>query len=148
MKLRSLLSIAVSLSLFANPALAGTRPHYGGTLHVQSRDAVTSIDGMWTQPNTVLRQQLSYLLFDRLTTVDDHATPQPSLATSWKTDAQQRVWKIQPRKDAAFSNGSILTAADVANAVSKSAPQWKVTAEADRVIIETDLATPHLPELL
>lgn len=148
MKLRSLLSIAVSLSLFAHAAFAGTRPHYGGTLRVQSRDTVTSIDGIWTQPNTVLRQQLSYLLFDRLTTVDDHGAPLPSLAVSWKTDGQQRIWEFQLRKDATFSNGPTLTAADVINAISKAAPQWKVTAQTDRVTIEAESATPHLPEIL
>src|SRR3954467_805181 len=148
MKLRSLLSIVVSLSLFANVAFAGTRPHYGGTLRVQSRDVVTSIDGIWTAPSTVLRQQLSYLLFDRLTRVDDSGFARPSLAISWKADSQQRIWEFQLRKDATFSNGSSVSAADVVSSISKAASHWKVSAQGDRVTIETETAAPHLPELL
>src|SRR3954465_2569754 len=104
MKLRSLLSIAISFALLAVPMFAGTRPHYGGTLHVQSRDAITSIDGIRTSPNSVLCQQLSHLLFDRLTSVNELGAPKPSLALSWSSDAQQRIWTFQLRKDATFPN--------------------------------------------
>src|SRR3954447_23473853 len=144
MKRRYLASIAVSLTLFAG-ALAETRPRYGGTLRLQSRDVVTSIDGVWTSPGTVLRQQLSYLLFDRLTRLNDLGLPQPSLATSWKADTQQRVWEFQLRNDATFSNGSSVSAADIVSSISKAAPHWKVSAQGDRVIIETESSTPHLP---
>ncbi len=148
MKLRLLLSIAVSFSLISPAALGGTRPHYGGILRVQSRDFVTSIDNVWVSPQTVLQQQLSELLFDRLTAVDDAGVARPSLAASWRSDQQQRIWEFQIRTGASFSDGSIVSTQDVAACIAKAAPQWKVTTNAQSVIVEADSATPHLPELL
>src|SRR4051812_19177728 len=86
MKHRSLLSIVISFLLLA-PALAGTRPHYGGTLRLQSRDNVTSLENVWRSPSSVLRQQLARMLFDRLTEVDDAGNAKSSLAISWHADA-------------------------------------------------------------
>src|SRR4051812_11856371 len=148
MKLRYLLLIAASPLALIVLMHAGTRPHYGGTLRVQSRDVVTSIDGLWTSPSTLLRQQLSQFLFDRLTRVDESGNGQPSLATSWRSDAQQRIWEFQLRSDARFANGVPVTPADVASAISKIQPQWKVTAQQHGITIETDASTPHLPEVL
>ncbi len=148
MKLQPLLSIAVSLSLGATAALAGTRPHYGGTLRVQSRDSVTSIENVWVLPQTVLQQQLSELLFDRLTAVDDAGVAHGSLASSWRSDQQQRVWEFEIRSGATFSDGSAVTAQDIAACIAKVAPQWKITANAQSVTVEADSAIPHLPELL
>src|SRR5947209_4517070 len=88
---RRMFLVAMMSAMMSSMLSAGTRPHYGGTLRIQSRDVVTSIDGIWTSPSTSLRQQLSQLLFDRLTSVDDSGKAQPSLATSWRSDAQQRV---------------------------------------------------------
>src|SRR3954465_7716146 len=87
MKPQPFLSIAASVVLLATPLFGGSRPHYGGTLHVLSRDAITSIDGVRTSPNSVLCQQLSYLLFDHLTSVDDFGKANPSLALSWSSDS-------------------------------------------------------------
>src|SRR3954470_16888872 len=148
MKLRYLLLIAASPIALIALMHAGTRPHYGGTLRIQSRGVVTSIDGLWTSPSTLLRQQLSQLLFDGLTRIDESSNAQPSLATSWRSDAQQRVWEFQLRSDATFANGASLTPADVASALSKTQPQWKLTAQQHAIIIETETGTPHLPELL
>src|SRR5437868_2933052 len=148
MKLQYSASIAASLLLTVSFTFGGTRPHYGGTLRVQSRDVVTSIDGVWTSPNTVLRQQLCSLLFDRLSVVDDRGKARPSLAT-WSGDSQQRIWEFELRPGIFFAGGSRLTPADVAAAISKAAPQWRVTTpREDTIIIDTGMRTPTLPELL
>lgn len=148
MKHRYSASIAASLLLAVPFAFGGTRPHYGGTLRVQSRDVVTSIDGVWTSPNTVLRQQLCSLLFDRLSVVDDLGKAHPSLAT-WSGDPQQRIWEFELRPGIFFASGSRLTSADVAAAISKAAPLWKVSTQRESaVVIDTGTRTPNLPELL
>lgn len=148
MKLRYSAWIAlVSLCLLLT-AGAATRPHYGGTLRVQSRDSVTSLDNVWVLPQTLLQQQLSELLFDRVTRVDDLGDPHPSLAASWRSDPQHRVWEFEILSGATFSDGSPVAPQDIAATIAKAAPQWKVSAGAQSVTIETETSTPHLPELL
>lgn len=149
MKLQYSASIVTSIVLAAAlSAAAGTRPHYGSTLRLQSRDIVTTLDNVWESPNTVLQQQLVYLLFDRLTRVNDAGNPEPALALSWKADAQQRVWEFQIRNGATFSDGSAVTAQDIASSIAKTSPQWKVAANGQSVTIEAESATPHLAELV
>jgi ABC-type transport system substrate-binding protein len=148
MKLLYSASIVASLLLSATFSPAATRPHYGGTLRLQSRDMVATLENVWQSPITVLQQQLTYLLFDRLTRVDDAGNSQTSLAMSWTKDPQQRVWEFQVRSSATFSDGSPVTARDIASSISKAAPQWKVSASGQTVTIEAETPTPHLAELV
>src|SRR5438445_11713881 len=128
MKRSSLLLIAgVSLTLFASEARGSTHPHYGGSLRVQSRDSVTSMDNLWAAPNSVLKQQLAFLLFDRLTRLDDAGSAKPSLAVSWKADPQQRVWEFEIRPNVLLSDDSELAVQAIAAALTKASPQWKIT---------------------
>src|SRR5881628_2328812 len=117
MKLPFLASIAASGLLLTATSIAGTRPHYGGTLRIQSRDSVTSLDDIYAAPNTVLKQQLAENLFNRLTRIDESGNPLPALATAWKSDQQQRVWEFQLRSDVIFSNGAMLTSGDVVQSI-------------------------------
>lgn len=150
MKRQFLRSIAAaSLTLAACLATAGTRPHYGGTLRVQSRDSVVQIDNIFSAPNSVLRQQLAELLFDRLTRVDEGGAARTSLALSWKSDSGSRLWEFHLRTGVTFADGSPMVAADVVRCLSKAAPHWKITSSNPQtILIETETSTPLLPELL
>lgn len=57
---------------------------------------------------------VSSLLFTPLVTVDDQGLPAPGLAESWDVSADQLTYTFQLRKDLKFSDGSPLTADDVA----------------------------------
>src|SRR5260221_5243556 len=106
------------------------------------------MEGARTSPNTILRQQVCSLWSDRLSVVDDLGKAHPSLAT-WSGDSQQRIWEFELRPGVFFANGARLTSADVALAVSKAAPQWKVSTQKEStVVIDTGTPTPNLPELL
>jgi peptide/nickel transport system substrate-binding protein len=149
MKLRYSASIAASLLLAVGTLFAGTRPHYGGTLRVQSRDSVTSPDNIWMTPNTVLAQQLANALFDRLVEIDANGQVRPSLAVAWKTDSQQRVWEFEIRPNVKLSDGSDLSARLVAASLSKASTHWKVTAPTQHsIIVETEAPSPNLLNLL
>ncbi|MED4954723.1 ABC transporter substrate-binding protein, partial [Paenibacillus macerans] len=57
---------------------------------------------------------VSSLLFTPLVTVDDQGLPAPGLAESWDVSADQLTYTFHLRKDLKFSDGSPLTADDVA----------------------------------
>ena len=76
--------------------LAATRPHYGGTLRVALRIAPMSLDPATGNPyDGVAARNLSYLIFDRLVTLDDRGFPQPALATSWQAEPGGQRWRFQ-----------------------------------------------------
>lgn len=54
------------------------------------------------------------LLFASLVTVDEKGLPVPDLAESWDVSDDQRTYTFHLRKDSKFSDGSTLTADDVA----------------------------------
>jgi peptide/nickel transport system substrate-binding protein len=54
------------------------------------------------------------LLFASLVTVDEKGLPVPDLAESWDVSDDQRTYTFHLRKDSKFSDGSALTAGDVA----------------------------------
>lgn len=54
------------------------------------------------------------LLYDSLVRIDDDYLPQPSLAESWEETGGGKTWTFHLRKDLRFSDGTPLTARDVA----------------------------------
>ncbi|MDQ2650517.1 MAG: ABC transporter substrate-binding protein [Actinomycetota bacterium] len=53
------------------------------------------------------------LLYDGLTSLDPEGTPIPGLATTWDTDAEQRLWRFRLDADRTFASGRPITPADV-----------------------------------
>ena len=84
------------------PLTAFTLPYIaGGTL-----DPVRTTDTM--------QQTVESLMYQGLFALDEQFRPQAVLADSWTYDSAQRTWTIRIKADAAFSDGSAVTAADVA----------------------------------
>ena len=53
------------------------------------------------------------LLHDGLTRLDDEGQPQPALAASWRSNDTLTAWRFTLDPDAAFADGTAITAADV-----------------------------------
>lgn len=83
-----------SATTFALPYLAS-----------QTFDPVECVDGV--------QQALGSLLYEGLFTLDEHFAPQPTLCTAYEYDAETLTYRFTLRRDALFSDGSPLTAADV-----------------------------------
>lgn len=84
------------------PLTAFTLPYIaGGTL-----DPVRTTDTM--------QQTVESLLYEGLFVLDTQFRLQAVLADSWQYDAAQRTWTIRIKANAVFSDGSAVTAADVA----------------------------------
>src|SRR5258708_1429144 len=78
----SLLWLAVGPGVVSPPALAESRPRYGGTLRVTMKAAPPTLD-----PATAgVPATISRLIFETLVSLDAHSRPQPLLASSWQSD--------------------------------------------------------------
>ena len=143
--------VASSLLLAALSANAETRPQYGGTLHVAMRAAPTSLDPADSrQPDSFGRRSLMRLMFDSLVTTDENGRVQPSLAVSWEamaTSANNQRWQFRLRRGVKFHDGTPLTAEAAAASLRLANPSWRVSADADTVVIDHDVDPSTLAEL-
>src|SRR5260221_1656978 len=142
---------AVSTAIFALLCTAAQAepPGYGGTLHVKVRAASISLDPReWTlgSLSSGASEKLAGLVYDRLVTLDDHARFQPGLAAEWVHDTAARNWQFKLRPSVRFSDGSLLTSADVVASLQSSlGKEFAVSATENGVAI---LAAHPAPDLL
>ena len=143
MRLIALRLLAAS-SLLLGSAGAETRPHYAGALRVMVRSAAGSLDPV-ELAGTADGRNIARLVFDTLITLDDRGIAQPSVASSWQSDAEHRRWQFFLRTAVTFSDGSPLTAESVAASLRANNPQWHVVAAGDSVAIELEPPNVDLP---
>ncbi len=124
------------------PATARTRPHYGGTLRVETEG------DPWQKADGVARR----LVFDGLTRLDADGVVQPALATGWETDSGMHRWLFRLRTGVHFHDGSPMTSAAVVASLNLSCngncPWTAVHAVGSDVVFTSDLPMPNLPALL
>jgi peptide/nickel transport system substrate-binding protein len=121
--------------------LAESRPHYGGTLRVAMKESPQTLDP--ATPGVLV--SISRMIFETLIALDERGRPQPLLATSWQSDPGSQRWRFFIRSGVSFGDGSPLDSAAVAASLRNGNPQWKVSAAADMVMIETEFADTDLP---
>ena len=140
---RSVISLAfLALALTAQ---ARTRPHYGGTLRIETQG------DPWQMPDGLARR----LVLDTLTTISDTGIAQPSLALRWTAQNADHRWEFALRPGVRFEDGSPLTGESVVSALNAvctgpalPCPWRAVRAIGDSVIFVSDAAVPDLPALL
>ena len=149
MRLTAFPLLVASSLLWATGSSAATRPHYGGTLHVEMRAAPTSLaPADPSQSDWFGFCNLSSLMFETLVSLDQRGKPEPALASSWQTEPGNQRWRFLLRRGITFEDGAQLTLDAVAASLRKANPTWKVFSEGEAVIIERDSATPNLPSEL
>ncbi len=129
----------ISLALVLLPA--ATRPHYGGTLRVQMMDALPTLE-----PGEPARDRIAGLIVETLVDLDDRGLPRPKLAVAWQHEADARRWSFTLRQRVAFHDGSSLTAAAAASALSAAMKNATVTAAGSNLILEFPTPRPGLLE--
>jgi peptide/nickel transport system substrate-binding protein len=133
---------ALCMAALAMPAVARTRPHYGGTLRVE-----TASDP-WQRPNGFARR----LVFDGLTTVDGDGTVLPALALEWDSENAAHRWLFRLRPGVRFHDGTSLTSVVVVASLMASCPSncpWTaVRAAGSSVVFTADTPMPNLPAIL
>ncbi len=145
MKLTGLRLIAISSALLAASATAATRPHYGGTLHVQMESTLSSLDPAGSQTNPVGTRSVLGLIFDTLVALNNRGEPEPRLAISWQVQPGNEVWQFTVRPGVMFSDGTAMTPEIVAGSLRRANPNWKIIPQENGIVIQLDAASNSLP---
>jgi peptide/nickel transport system substrate-binding protein len=143
MKRFSSVLIAAASLLSVAPALAATRPHYGGTLRIALEESPENFDP--AALDTPALRSLSRLIFENLVQMDDRGQPQPALAASWRVEPGNQRWRFQVRSGVILTDGTPVDASTIAASLRAGNPHWKIFALGDLVMIETDTPDPNVP---
>lgn len=144
-------SIAGCIFALTSNVQAATRPHYGGALRISVSSTITSLDP--ADPTNLsnanpsaekLMQNIAPLLYDTLTTIDQHGEVQPSLALTWKSSSNATHWELQLRDGIKFSDGTPVTIGNVAMSLHTANPQWAIS-YTDSITIVTAQPDSELP---
>src|SRR6202140_4558438 len=136
MRLTGFPLLVASSLLWALSASASTRPHYGGTLHVEMRTAPTSLDpGDSNQADGFELRNLFRLMFDTLVLLDEQGRPEPALASSWQAEPGNQRWQFFLGHGGSFQDETPITPDAVAASLRKTNPTWKVFSEGEAVVI-------------
>jgi len=135
-------AISCLIAVLALPAVARTRPHYGGTLRVEVEG-----DGSKSSNGLIWRLEM-----DGLTQFGVDGTPRPALAIRWASENNDHRWQFWLRPAVQFRNGWPLTSAAVVASLTQSCPTncpWTALhAVGASVVITSDSPMPNLPSLL
>src|SRR5260370_36892670 len=101
------LLLAVSLWL-VGVGHAGTRPHYGGTLRVELRAQVPSLDPSTPEvfSEQSVQEHISSLIFEPLVRLDQKGSPLPALAVTWQHSPDFKSWQFSLRSYIKFHDGT------------------------------------------
>jgi peptide/nickel transport system substrate-binding protein len=146
------LAALLSLFAFASAAFASAKPRYGGVLRVELLASSATLDPRAWKPGSrdfATNERLAALVLDRLVALDNYGRFVPQLATEWSHDASSRRWQFAIRADVRFSDGTTLTAADVAAALAPLLPEdLKISASGGSVVFQSAESRPDLLQLL
>ncbi len=140
-------SLAIALS-----AHAATRPRYGGTLRVETRAAISSLDPAQRAATPVpseytgVRDSIAPLLFETLVRMDANGVPRAQLALRWQADNGNKRWQFWLRPGIVMHDGGVMTPGMVAQSLGSSLGGFgfAVHATADGVIVESNAAVPGI----
>ncbi len=134
--------------MVAANAAATTRPHYGGTLRIELRASVASLDPREIPGDRVqaaAATKIYALVYDRLVTLDEHGQPAAALATSWEYDGAFKRWQLRLRPNVKFHDGAPLVPEVVAEWWNAwHGPDQTASASGDTVTIQAGKAVPEL----
>jgi peptide/nickel transport system substrate-binding protein len=150
--IRNLCCVTAVWWAIASVAYSAARPQYGGVLRVEMRAAAVNLNpAKWKSgsPDFATNERLAELLFDRLVTLDNYGRFQAQLATEWTHDEAAKRWQFTLRQGVRFSDGTLLTPADVVAVLKALLPRgMQATAAGSGVSIQCNAPAGDLLELL
>src|SRR5260221_4294494 len=142
----------VATLLWVGAARGSEHPQYGGVLRVELRaSAVVMNPQKWKAGGADLatNERLVALVFDRLVALDNYGRLQPQLATEWTHDTAAKRWQFVLRAGVKFTDGALLTPADVVAALRTVLPRgMQISATPSGVVIQSTSALNDLLELV
>ena len=146
------LVVLATVLVFVCSVQATTKPRSGGVLRVEFLANSVTLDPRAWKPGSrdfATNERLASLVFDRLVALDNYGRFVPQLATDWTHDASFHRWQFTIRADAKFSDGTQLTASDVAAALAPLLPEeLKATAAGNNLLFQSSEQWPDLLEIL
>lgn len=138
--MKRILLLLAAVVNFLPPAMAATRPHYGGTLRMQMRGTISGFDvAVETKAdNALLRDTVQTAVCNRLIELDSKAEPRPSLAVAWRSERDGRSWRFTLRDGVLMQNGTPLTQQMVITSLTAANPDWRLRAEGRDLLIQSD----------
>jgi peptide/nickel transport system substrate-binding protein len=147
-----LLALSSALFSFLADAGAAENPRFGGTLRIEARASSVSLDPREWHAGSLeaaANEKLAALVFERLVSLDDYGRFLPVLATEWTHDTSNKRWQFTIRAGVTFSDGSALTAADVAAALQPLLPAGQqISASGNAIAIQSAAPAADLLEQL
>ena len=131
--------VAASLASLA-PA---QRARYGGTLAMETRARTAALGA---NELSVDLRRLGAAVYEGLVGRDEMGAIRPQLATAWSHDGQQRQWQFALRPHVKAHDGSLVTPAFIAGALSRIVSPRVISASADSLTIQCGQAEPGLLE--
>ena len=117
----------------SSASIKSNAPVTGGILRM-GIEKPSSLDPAAISPGSQSELMVADLLFDGLTHLDDKAvTASPAIASSWNATPDQKQWNFVLRPDAHFSNGRVITAADVKYSIERVAKRGETSLAALRI---------------
>src|SRR5713226_5248690 len=145
---RAILPVLSALCLTL-PVHAATRPHYGGTLRLEMRARVASLDPReWPADSTgaAAAERLASLVYDRLVRVHENGRVQTALAVSWQHDADSKRWQFRLRPGVKFHEGTPLTPDRAAAALQPLLGNERlISVSGEWLVIQSSQSMPDLP---
>src|SRR4051794_36036622 len=132
------LAISAALLLLCSTGEAGTRPHYGDTLRVETRAPAAESDS------------LRSLVAESLTSLDPQGRILPLLADRWESQNGDRHWQLAIHPRISMQDGTPLTGKLVAQVLAaKLTSPWRSVQGTDTTVtFDSDVPVPNLPALL
>jgi MarR-like DNA-binding transcriptional regulator SgrR of sgrS sRNA len=140
--------LAIASVCASTIALDAARPQYGGTLRVETRATIRSLDptvAVTDRDEALLAARLRPLVFETLVQVDPAGGLRPLLAIAWESDASSRRWRFRVRPGVMLHDGSPLETWKVAAALRMTATNWAVSTDGDIVVLEPSRPDSDLP---
>ncbi len=106
------LSLSLAGGLAVAAAAAPASASTGSTLRVEADTSISTFNPFLAYYNGELNVLGS--IYPTLTALNEQGQPEPYLATSWSTSANQLTWTFKIRSGLKWSDGTPLTAADAA----------------------------------
>ena len=124
--------LAAVSALLAAVTVDAARPHYGGTLRIETTDAA-------------VMRRVNALAYETLVSSDTAGALRPVLATAWQGDGGGRRWTFRLRRGVKLHDGSALQPSQVADALRTAHADWQITPGDDTVAIDAGRDAPDLP---
>ena len=138
---------ALVSGVLISTTIEGERPHYGGTIRVETQGTIRSLDPAAVPADSSdasIRNTVLPLVYETLVSVDPNGGIRPLLATSWATDVGAVRWRFVMRPGVRLHDGTTLQAAQAAAALRSHLSAAQVGTDGETIVIDAGSSRPDL----